>query len=142
MKVFSDDQPWYNDRLRALDRKMKREYFKNKKSEKWSLLRQDYSSKCEKAKASYYENMVKDLKDSKPSQWYSKLKRMSNQKQAQTDDPVVLSIDQLPNQTQAEVIADEFSAVSNLYEPLNEDDITTRSSNKLLKVEAEEVSAG
>ena len=131
VKVSSDDQPWYNDRLKRLARKIKREYFKHKKSDKWVSMRTEYLRKCDIAKASYYENIVKDLKVSRPSQWYSKLKRMSSQNQSKSDNPVVLSIKDLPNQTQAEIIADEFCTISNMYFPLEKDDITEKSTNNL-----------
>ena len=108
---------------------MKREYFKNKKSDKWVSLRTEYLEKCDKAKASYYENIVHDLKTSRPNQWYSKLKRMSGHNSEKVEEPVVLSINDLPNQTQAEIIADQFSSISNLYEPLRKDDIDVVSSN-------------
>ena len=55
---------------------------------------------------------------------------MSSHNVDNSEDPEVLSIKDLPNQIQAETMADEFSAISNLYQPLNEDDITIESSNK------------
>ena len=54
---------------------MKREYVKNNKSFKWSEMRRKYMQKCDQEKAKFYENIVKDLKISNSSLWYSKLKR-------------------------------------------------------------------
>ena len=122
-KISSEDQPWFTPKLKKLERQMKREYVKHKKSKKWTNLRGQYVELCSTEKSKYYQNIVEDLKFSNPGQWYSKLKRMSSHDQAKSDEPVVLSIAELPNQIQAELIADEFSAVSNLYEPLRKDDI-------------------
>ena len=109
---------------------MKREYIKHGKSEKWIFMNQTYIKKCKQAKKDYYVNIVEDLKLSNPSKWYSKLKRMSSHNSAKNEECEILSLVGLPNQTQAEVIADEFSAVSNLYEPLNKDDISIQSTNE------------
>ena len=49
---------------------------------------------------------------------------MSSHDQAKSDEPIVQSIMNLPNQMQAEAIADEFSSISTMYEPLCKDDIT------------------
>ena len=129
-KITSDDQPWYSHQLKIYSRQMKREYIKHGKSEKWIFMNQTYIKKCKQAKKDYYVNIVEDLKFSNPSKWYSKLKRMSSHNSAKNEECEILSLVGLPNQTQAEVIADEFSAVSNLYEPLNKDDISTQSKNE------------
>ena len=38
LKINSDDQPWITHKLKALDRKRKREFHKNRRSEKWKSL--------------------------------------------------------------------------------------------------------
>ena len=38
MKISEDDEPWFNDNLKNIDRRRKREYFKNPKSKKSFLL--------------------------------------------------------------------------------------------------------
>ena len=106
-----------------MDRRIKREYTKNKKSPKWLTLREEYLTECAKCKEKYYENIVEDLKISNPSQWYSKLKRMSSHDQAKSEAPEVMSFLGVSDHSQAEQIADQFSEISNLYEPLRSDDI-------------------
>ena len=71
-KFTSDDQPWVTPEIKSIDRKKKREYVKHRKSEKWKRLNEQFQTKCKQAKASYYTNIVEDLKTSNPSQWYSK----------------------------------------------------------------------
>ena len=76
IKVTTDDQPFFTPELKVLDRKRKKEFWRNRKSSKWRKLHKEYQRKVKKAKSSYYNNIVKDLKLSKPGEWYSKLKRM------------------------------------------------------------------
>ena len=52
-----------------------------------------------------------------------KLKRMSSHNQARNDEPIVQSLGGLTDQDQAEAIAEQFSQISNQYEPLNSGDI-------------------
>ena len=93
------------------------------KSKKWSFLNAAYMEKSEEEKAKYYENIVEDLKLSNPSQWYSKLKRMSSHDQAKSEEPIVQSFDGMSDAAQSEEIANQFSQISNLYKPLQSDDI-------------------
>jgi hypothetical protein len=74
-------------------------------------------------KEQYYENIVQDLKESNVSQWYSKLKRMSSIDPTKQDKVVVQDIMDVPSNQQAEIIADEFAKMSNLYEPLKSEDV-------------------
>ena len=87
---------------------------------KWKLLNAEFGSKCEKAKQDYSKNIVNDLKTSDPSQWYSKIKRMSSQDEEQEVE--VQELMHLCPQDQAEKIADQFSGISNLYDPLQTSD--------------------
>ena len=106
-----------------MDRQCKREYNKNKKSNKWKKLQQVFSEKESELKEQYYENIVQDLKESNIGQWYSKLKRMSNMDSTKEDKVVVQDIMDMPSDQQAEIIADEFAKISNLYQPLRSEDI-------------------
>jgi hypothetical protein len=78
IKVNENDQPWASPELKIIDRQRKREYNKNKKSEKWKMLDAKFTEKSSLEKESYYENIVHDLKTSNPGKWYSKVKRMSS----------------------------------------------------------------
>ena len=114
----------YNQKLKNIDRRQKREYNKHKKSEKWNKLNEIYLEKCAEEKEKYYKNIVEDLKTSQPGMWYSKLKRMSSHNQAQSEMPTVQSFLGIPDQIQGEKIADQFSEISHLYEPLKTEDIS------------------
>ena len=127
-KFTSDDQPWVTPEIKDIDRKKKREYVKHRKSEKWKRLNSEFHTKCKQAKNSYYTNIVEDLKTSNPSQWYSKLKRMTSNEQINCDQMNVEEISNLNNQCQAEAIADSFSSISNEYKPLESRDINIEGS--------------
>ena len=79
MKVCAEDKPWISPELKKLDRAVKREFYKNKNSQKWETLYKDFVARCTLEKEKYYEKMVSDLKISNPGRWYSKVKRMTGQ---------------------------------------------------------------
>ena len=87
--------------------------------------------KSEQAKENYYTNIVEDLKSSAPGQWYSKLKRMSSYHEVKSEQITVEEINHLPIQQQSEMIADNFSRISNEYEPIRESDINLDSCSNL-----------
>ena len=123
LKLSEDGKPWMTSELKLLDRQRKREYLKNKKSIKWKTLDSKFQEKSDLAKPAYYTNMVEDLLTSNPGQWYSKVKRMSAKDKTKDDKVVVQEIMDLPSTAQAELIADQFAAISNEYDALKIEDI-------------------
>ena len=123
IKLSIDDKPWVDLHLLNLDRKCKREYNKNKKSKKWEALRQEFLERSLHLKELYYINMVEDLKNSNVSQWYSKVKRMSEIDPTSEEKVQVQELVNQPSQTQAELIANKFSEISNLYQPLKPEEV-------------------
>ena len=67
--------------------------------------------------------MIRDLRISKPSQWYSKLKRLCSYDQHQSDPIEVETIKHMTNKEQVEVIADKFARVSQEYDPFKTENI-------------------
>ena len=49
-KIASDDEPWFTDNLKRLDRKCRRQFRLNRVSEKYKILRKKFRSKVSKAK--------------------------------------------------------------------------------------------
>ena len=129
IRVCEDDKPWFSADLKKLDRQVKREFLKNKNSLKWETLNLDFQNKCSKEKQRYYDNIVSDLKTSNPSKWYSKVKRMAGQNVDNKGNIMVDELIGLSDQDQAEVIADHYSAISNLYDPLDYNDFSDYLSN-------------
>merc|ERR1711878_118321 len=65
MKIVNNSsEPWYNEELRKLKIKKKREFFKHRKSNKFRSLHKLYKTKLELAKESFYEKKVLHLKKS------------------------------------------------------------------------------
>ena len=122
MKVCSEDRPWFSKSLKLMDRKRKREFQKNKQSEKWHKLNGAFEQKCEDEKSSYYHKMVHDLKISNPGQWYSKVKRMAGQEDKREEIVTVEELIGFSDDQQAEIIADHYASISNLYAPVKKED--------------------
>ena len=118
----NDDQAWITHRLKVMDRKRKRIYHRERRLEKWKILDKLFKKEVKKAKANFYKNSVADLKQKNPGQWYSWLKRVSSndQKNCQIN---IDEISHLPDQEQAEIIANKFSSIQNEYEPIKTGDI-------------------
>ena len=141
-KFTSDDKPWATYQIKELDRKAKREFFKNHKSRKWTKLSEDLDAKCSTAKENYYQNMVKDLKESNQNQWYSKVNRMGGIPDSRTGNIFVEELEGISDKDQAEMIAEHYSSVSNEYKALEKKDIPHelyKTNEKAPKIEAYEM---
>ena len=123
-KINNDDQPWITFKLKKLDRRRKRTYHKQRKSEKWKNLDRIFKKEAKLAKSEFYRNKVAELKQKKPSQWYSCLKNITSHDQHKNELPQVAEIRHLSDQEQAELIANQFARIQNEYQPLKNDDIS------------------
>ena len=106
--ISSEDKPWYTEALKALDRKRRREFHKNRRSTKYFNLEKEYKAKCSKAKSTFYKKMVTEVKEADPSRWYSMLKRISNYDKEKTEELHVEEINHMDDEEQAEAIANNF----------------------------------
>ena len=131
IKVSSDDQPFYTDKLDRLNRRKKREYSKQRKSVKWQELNLKFKSKLNIAKGKFYKTKIEHLKKSKPGNWYKELKHLCSYDQIKTDNIIVNSIRHLNDEEQAEFIAKTFASVRNEgFSPLVKSDINIPAFNK------------
>ena len=112
-KIASDDKPWFTSKLKELDRKKKREYRKNRSSQKYKQLQRVFLKKVATEKKNFKKRMIDDVITAKSSQWYTKLKRITNYDQQKTEMVEVEEIAHLSDKDQAEAIADAFSRISN-----------------------------
>ena len=122
MKVSSDDQPWVTHRLKVLDRRRKRIFHKERRSERWKILNKLFKKEIKRAKSEFYKKTVADLKTKKPGQWYSCLKRITSYDK-QSEEINIEEIRHLNDQEQAEKIAEKFASIPNEYEELKGEDI-------------------
>ena len=123
MRKFSNnDQPWMNCKLKDLDRKRRRVYRKERRSESWKSLNKEFKKQIKAAKANFYSETVKDLKMKKPGQWYSCLKRIASKDQGRFQTNIE-EINHLSDQDQADEIANKFASIPNSYDALEDGDI-------------------
>ena len=116
-----------SQKLKKMDRRRRRLYRKERRSEKWSNLNKLFKKEVKNAKSSFYKDAVADLKLKKPGQWYQCLKKITSFDQSKFEKPVVTDINHLPDQQQAEMIADKFASIPNEYEPLKTESISVPS---------------
>ena len=121
-RISSDDQPWISHKIKLLDRKRKRIYHKERRSDKWKQFDNIFKAEVKSAKAQFYKKTVAELKQKNPGQWYSSLKRITSFDQ-RSEKINIDEISHLPDQEQAEIIAQKFSSIPNEYQPLKTDDI-------------------
>ena len=84
-KIAFDNQPFITDRLKTLDRKRRREYRKNMHSPKYKKIQKIYKKKDAEGKKKFKQNIIDDVIVARSSQWYSKMKRISNYEQNKSD---------------------------------------------------------
>ena len=123
-KIQSDDQPWISQKLKKMDRRRKRIYRKERRSIKWKKFDKLFKKEVKSGKANFYKKSVEELKQKKPGQWYSFLKKISLYDQMKNDQPMVDEISHLSDQQQAERIAEQFASIQNEYESIQKDDIS------------------
>ena len=122
-KINSDDQPWVSFKLKQLDRRRKRIFRKERKSEKWKKIDKLFRQEMKSEKSKYYQNKVAELKISKPGKWYQCLKKLTSHDQQKSESFQVDQISHLSDQEQADKIADAFCAIQNEYDSLRSEDI-------------------
>ena len=113
------DQKWMNPQLKSLQRKVQREYYKHRKSEKWKKLRRRFRKMKRKTINSFYSSFVTELKHTNQGKWYQMAKKLGAIDQMNTGDISVEQLEGLDNKQAAQVVAEHFASVSNEYLPLD-----------------------
>ena len=121
--MTSDDSPCCNSKVKRLKRLKCCEYNKHRSSDKWRALDSKYKNCLSQAKTKFYKNMISDLKQSNPSQWYSKIKRICSYDQERYDPLNCSEIEMLTDQGQAEKNADRFWSVRQQFDAVNPNEI-------------------
>ena len=85
-------------------------------------MNKQFKNEVKHEKAKFYKTKIQDLKQKKPGQWYSWLKRVSTNDQTR-DQMNIDDINHLSDIEQAEVIAEKFSSIQNEYEEIKKEDI-------------------
>ena len=121
--ISTDDQPWYTEQLKVLDRKRRREFRKSRRSSKYHRIQKEYQTKCSQAKKKFFNEMVRQIRESNPSRWYSLLKRITKYDSEKTEELQVSEINNLSDEGQVEAIANHFNATSQEYTEVKTEDI-------------------
>ena len=121
--IFSDDQPFFSNKLRIMKRRKGRVYSKYRRSEKWKKMNEKYELELDKVKQEFYNKKIKNLRKVNPKYWYREFKKLTSFDQHKSDEIVVEDIKDLPNNAQVELIADKFAAISQEYDKLEDSDI-------------------
>ena len=129
-KIFFNDKPWMNFKLQKLDRKRKRIYNKQRRSQKFKNLDKKFKLQAKLAKKKFYKKEISILKSKKPGQWYTALKRLASFDQEKNQQPVVADLQELSDAEQAEQIAQHFAKIQNEYDSLKTQDISVPSFTK------------
>ena len=76
VRVSYLDKKWMSPQLKNINRKLKREFFKNRKSQKWKNLKKKFKILKRKTVKNFYSNFVSEMKESNLSNWYNMAKRL------------------------------------------------------------------
>ena len=116
--------------MKKLKRLKSREYHKNRKSNKYFDLESKYQKSQKVSKHQFYNKIIKDLKQSNPGQWYSKLKRLCSYDEKQSEPLEIDEIKHLPQEEQAETLSEYFAKTRQEFKPLYKEDIEIPSFNE------------
>ena len=79
--------------------------------------------KCSQEKKKFFKKILRQVRQSTPSQWYSTLKRISNHEQEKSKPLQVAEICHLTDKEQVEAIATAFNSISSQYQQVSKEDI-------------------
>ena len=113
------DKKWITPQLKILNRQIKREFFKKRKSPKWKKLKKKFKNLKRRTIQKFYSNFVTELKDSNPAKWYSMAKRLGAEQNKNDGELKVECLKGLNNQQSAEKVAEHFSKISQEYSPFD-----------------------
>ena len=113
------DKKWITPQLKNLNRKIKREFYKNRKSNKWKKLKGKFKYLKRRRIKDFYTEFVKELKASDPAKWYTMAKRLGAEAYQNNGELKVECLKGLDDDQASEEIAHHFSKISQEYPPLD-----------------------
>jgi len=117
IKVTALDKAWMNPQLKQLLRKIKREYWKNRKSLKWRNLKRTFS-KLKKMKCqTYYSNILNEIKTTNQSKWFDVLKKIGL-KDRNMRGITIECFEGLSDVDVVNNVATHFASISQEYDPI------------------------
>ena len=61
--VSNDDQSWYTEGLKKVDKKRKREFKYNRRSERYLELQKQHKIRCKQEKKKFFKKMVRQVRE-------------------------------------------------------------------------------
>ena len=113
------DKPWFSPSLKLMYIEKQKEFFKNGKSSNYIKLRKSYRKARKRAAKSFYPDFVKDLKKTKPGQYYKMAKQIGAVQNKRLGDIRIESLDGLNAKEQVEEVAKAFAEISCQYSPVD-----------------------
>ena len=108
-----------NPHLKQIHRAMKREFFKNRKSQKYKQLKSKFKKMKRKNLKTVYKDFVSNLKVTDPGKWYQMAKQIGAVTSINGGDIQVESLSHLTNGESAQRIAEHFASVLGEYLPID-----------------------
>jgi hypothetical protein len=105
--------------LKNLSRKVKAEFYRNRKSAKWRALKKEWKVKKKEAVRLFHQKFVTDLKSTNPSKFYQMCKKIGTGDQMNGKELDIECLSGLNDQECAEAVGQGFASVSSQYEPLD-----------------------
>ena len=119
IKMSNLDRKWMSPTLKILHRRMQREFFRHRKSEKFKRLKTKFKRMKRKSLRTFYSDFVTDLKLSDPGKWHKMAKKIGAVDQMTNGEVQVESLAGLSNLESASIIAQHFAAIPNQYLPVD-----------------------
>ena len=116
--VSSLDKPWMTPELKRINRKMKQEFWRNRKSPLWRTLKKRFLTVKKANCKRFYTRIFDEALNSSPSQWYSLVKKIGLQ-DVKSEFIKVECLNDIFDEDAADCVAEHFASISQEYEPLN-----------------------
>ena len=139
VKVHLNDQPWMNSNLKRLIKKRQKALAQNNHA-LYKQLRNKVNRSRKNCRKLYYEAKVKELKHTKPKDWWKEVKRLCGHQQKSTSNIFAnLQQDTQDLDSLSNLINDCFLEPMCYYQPLSDSTITMTDNNSIICLTEEEV---
>ena len=116
--ISSLDKPWMTPQLKNVHRRMKREYWKNKKSEKWKTLKKLFSKMKKSQSTKMFSDLMETAKKEGTAKWFNICKKVGFINDKNLGGIKVECLEGIPEVEAADRVATHFASISQGYQPL------------------------
>ena len=105
--------------LKNLSRKIRAEFYRNRKSPKWRQMKKEWKAKKIVAVRQFHSKLVTDLKLTNPSKFYQMCKKIGTGDQMTDKELEVECLKGISDAECAEAVGQGFASVSSQFQPLD-----------------------